>query len=183
MRPTERRCRRSLHLRLRSSLGLLLRHLGQLLFLSLLLGFLALRDVLFTLVELCLPLVLLLLLLVLFLLFLLLFRFLLVKLLLLRILFGFLLFQLIFEILDIVQFPVELVDLPLQFVVVLFLRSQLLLQLLILAALRWIGTHVAYGERHSSNEDDAYPLLPCFGLFRMIRVAAAGWWITRSIRT
>lgn len=73
--------------------------------------------------------------------------------------------QLIFEILDIVQFPVELVDLPLQFVVVLFLRSQLLLQLLILAALRWIGTHVAYGERHSSNEDDAYPLLPSLGCF------------------
>lgn len=156
-------------------MGLLLRHLGQLLFLSLLLGFLTLRDVLFTLVELCLPLVLLLLLLVLFLLFLLLLGLLLVKLLLLRILFGFLLLQLILEILNIVQFPVELIDLPLQFVVVLFLRSQLLLQLLILAALRRISTHVAYGERYDGNDDDADPPFPRAWLLGFLRMLSTGW--------
>lgn len=150
------------------SLGLLLRHLGQLLFLSLLLGFLTLRDVLFTLVELCLPLVLLLL-------FLLLLGLLLVKLLLLRILFGFLLLQLILEILNIVQFPVELIDLPLQFVVVLFLRSQLLLQLLILAALRRISTHVAYGERYDGNENNDDPPFPRAWLLGFLRMLSTGW--------
>lgn len=156
-------------------MGLLLRHLGQLLFLSLLLGFLTLRDVLFTLVELCLPLVLLLLLLVLLLLFLLLLGLLLVKLLLLRILFGFLLLQLILEILNIVQFPVELIDLPLQFVVVLFLRSQLLLQLLILAALRRISTHVAYGERYDGNENNDDPPFPRAWLLGLFRMFSTGW--------
>ena len=106
-----------------------------------------------------------------------------VELLLLRILFGFLLFQLGLEILDIVQFLIELIDLLLQLAIALLLRSQLLLQFPILAALRRIGTHhIAYGERHDGNEDDADPLFPGFWLFRFARVAAAGWWVGGTVR-